>query len=152
LKKNSISKSDGITKSIPEKDLKILWSKAGGRCSICKKKVVRETLEQILSERMPLGENCHIVADKKSGPRGESILTSQERNRYPNLILLCSDHHMVIDQDSINWSVEKLHQMKADHEIWVETQLTDITLDLATEIYSDLVNTATDALRLYVAS
>ena len=148
MKKNSISKSDGITKSIPEKDLKILWSKAGGRCSICKKKVVLESSEQVPSEHMPLGENCHIVADKKSGLRGESIMTSQERNRYPNLILLCSDHHMVIDQDSINWSIEKLHQMKADHEIWVETQLTDITVDLATEIYSDLVNTATDALRL----
>jgi len=148
MKKRSTSKTDEITQSIHERDLKILWGKAAGRCSICKKKLVHEASEQVPSRSIPVGQNCHIVADKRRGPRGKSILTSEERNRYSNLILLCADHHIVIDRDPINWPIEKLHQMKADHEIWVETQLTDVTADLETEVYSDLVNTATDLLML----
>lgn len=134
--------------SIPEKDLKILWGKAAGRCSMpdCRKMLVHEASEQIPSKNILIGVNCHIVGEKEDGPRGKSILTPEERNRYPNLILLCGNHHTIIDQDPDNWPIEKLHQIKADHEIWVETQLTNITEDLATELYSDLVNTATESL------
>ncbi|SMP82488.1 hypothetical protein SAMN06295888_1521 [Desulfonatronum zhilinae] len=136
--------------SIPEKDLKILWGKAAGRCSMteCRKKLVVEASEKILSANVLVGQNCHIIAEKENGPRGRSILTLEERNRYPNLILLCANHHIEVDQDPGKWPVKKLHQIKADHEVWVETQLTDVTDDVATKIYSDLINSATEALLL----
>lgn len=134
--------------SIPEKDLKILWGKAAGRCSMlkCRKVLVYEASEEVPSKNILLGQNCHIVAEKENGPRGKSVLTLAERNRYPNLILLCVNHHTQIDQDTTAWPVEKLHQIKSDHEIWVETQLTANSEDIATELYSDLVNTITEAL------
>lgn len=40
-----------------------------------------------------LGEIAHIVAVSPNGPRGDSPLTTEERNLYPNLILLCNQHH-----------------------------------------------------------
>jgi hypothetical protein len=72
----------------------------------------------------------------------------EDRNRYPNLILLCSEHHTIIDQDPQTWPIEKLYQTKADHELWVETQLTEEEEDSATKLYSNLVNLATEGLFL----
>lgn len=136
--------------SIPEKDLKILWGKAAGRCSMpdCRSVLVHEASKEVPSKNILLGENCHIVAENRNGPRGESILTLAERNRYPNIILLCANHHTQIDQDPTAWPLEKLHQIKSDHEIWVETQLTANSEDIATELYSEFVNTITEALLL----
>lgn len=134
-----------------QKDLKILWGKAAGICSMpdCRKKLVADASEAVSSKAILLGENCHIVAESEGGPRGESDLCETDRNRYPNLILLCANHHTIIDQDPSSWSIEKLHQIKADHEIWVETQLTDINMSSSDELYSQLVNSATENLYLH---
>jgi hypothetical protein len=134
--------------SILPKDLKILWGKAAGRCSICRKKLVHEASDEVPSKNILLGENCHIVAEKSDGPRGDSILSLDDRNRYPNLILLCRNDHTIIDQDDKSWPIEKLHQIKADHEIWVETQLTEVEEDYALELYSELINMITEQLML----
>jgi hypothetical protein len=40
----------------------------------------------------------------------------EERNRYENLILLCEEHHHVVDGQVATYPVEKLRQMKYDHE------------------------------------
>lgn len=135
--------------AISQKDQKILWAKAAGRCSMpdCRKKLVLASSKKVSSRNILIGENCHIVAESEDGPRRKSVLTAKERNCYPNLILLCANHHTVIDQDSDNWPVEKLHQIKSEHELWVETQLTEVPEeDFELKLYSDLVNLATDAL------
>ncbi len=117
----------------------------------CREKLVLEASEKVPSKNLLIGENCHIVAESEDGPRGNSILTKEERNRYPNLILLCSNHHIVIDNDPENWPVEKLHQIKSDHELWIETQLTETSEEdgLELKIYTDLVNFITENLLLY---
>ncbi len=40
----------------------------------------------------------------------------EERNRYENLILLCEEHHKVIDNQIATYPVQRLLQMKYDHE------------------------------------
>ncbi len=114
----------------------------------CRKQLVADASEAVPSKAILLGENCHIVAESEGGPRGKSDLSEKDRNRYPNLILLCANHHTTIDQDPDSWSIEKLHQIKADHEIWVETQLTEINLSRSDVLYSQLVNSASDNLYL----
>lgn len=104
----------------------------------CRKQLVAEASDAVPSRNILLGENGHIVADKSGGPRGESILSSEDRDRYPNLILLCQEHHKTIDDDPAAWPAEKLHVIKADHEMWVATAL-DGEADADTEIYRDLV-------------
>lgn len=131
-------------------DQNILWVKAAGRCSMpeCRKKLILKGSSHVPSEHVVIGENCHIVANSTDGPRGKSILTEAERDRYPNLILLCRNHHKVIDKDPLAWPIEKLHQIKADHELWVETKFTDSNDSIPGKIYSDLINTATEKLML----
>ena len=72
-----------------------------------------------------LGEIAHIVAESPGGPRGESPLTAKQRNSYPNLILLCNQHHQLIDSEGAlaTYTVERLAAMKQDHEAWVERTL-----------------------------
>ncbi|MEU1721846.1 hypothetical protein [Nonomuraea sp. NPDC005692] len=68
---------------------------------------------------------AHIVADSPKGPRGDSPLTDEERNLAENLILLCNQHHQLIDSKEAlaTYTVERLLGMKNDHEAWVERTL-----------------------------
>lgn len=133
-----------------QKDLKILWGKAAGRCSMpeCRRQLASDASEVVPSKAILLGENCHIVAEKSKGPRGKSTLTLEDRNRYPILILLCANHHTVIDQDPTSWPIELLHQIKSDHELWVETQLAAIEETEITRYYSEIINRTTEELML----
>lgn len=72
-----------------------------------------------------LGEIAHIVAESPQGPRGNSPLTTKQRNMYANLILLCNQHHQLIDSEGAlsTYTVERLKAMKEDHEKWVERTL-----------------------------
>ena len=83
--------------TINSKDIKILWAKAAGRCSMpdCRKILVTEASDDVPSKNTLIGENCHIIGEKDNSPRGESILSIEDRNRYPNLILLCRNHHLI---------------------------------------------------------
>lgn len=136
--------------TISNRDTKILWTKAVGRCSMpsCRKKLIDDASPGATSQSTIIGENCHIVAEKKDGPRGISTLTKNERNSYPNLILFCRNHHAEIDQDVKKWTIEKLHQIKSDHVIWAETLLTEAENSPAEKLYSKLINLATEKLLL----
>lgn len=72
-----------------------------------------------------LGEIAHIVGESPDGPRGKSPLTLKQRNTYQNTILLCNQHHQLIDSDGAlaTYTVERLTAMKEDHEKWVERTL-----------------------------
>ena len=63
-----------------------------------------------------IGEIAHIVADSRQGPRGDSPLTDEERDRHENLVLLCRVCHKVVDSQPLTYSVSVLRAIKADHE------------------------------------
>ena len=133
---------------INQKDIKILWAKAAGRCSICNLELNVESGSSPSGITL-IGENCHIVGDKlKSGPRHKSNLSEEDRDRYPNLILLCSNHHTEIDGDETKYTIEILHQIKADHEIFVQTALTRNQETLNKKLYSHLLNAIVEKLDL----
>lgn len=62
-----------------------------------------------------VGQICHIKAESPEGPRYDSSQSDDERNGYENLILLCSAHHKVIDDDEVAYTVSRLTSMKAEH-------------------------------------
>ncbi|MCE5292050.1 MAG: hypothetical protein LLG14_22800 [Nocardiaceae bacterium] len=70
-----------------------------------------------------VGKIAHIVGQSPDGPRGDSPLTREERDRYENVLLLCDYHHDIVDKQPATFTVELLHRMKADHEAFVEKQL-----------------------------
>lgn len=102
---------------------KILWGKSGNKCSFpdCKIDLVMDESET--DDPSVVGEEAHIVARKKNGPRGISELTKEQRDKYNNLILLCSVHHKVIDDQETTYTIELLKQYKKEHENWVNQNL-----------------------------
>ena len=62
------------------------------------------------------GDMCHIKAKSPKGPRFDFNQTDTERNSFQNLILLCKRHHKIIDSDTDLYTVEKLKDMKKNHE------------------------------------
>ena len=89
---------------------------------------------------------AHIVADSESGPRGNSPLKSEQRDRYENLILLCPNHHTLIDRDEDAFPVELLHAYKSEHEAWVRDRmgLPDGTDEAALHLYGRLIDMASE--------
>lgn len=135
--------------SIYQKDIKILWAKAAGRCSMpeCRQKLIAEASDSVPSNNILIGENCHIVGEKPGAARSTSTLVALDRDRYPNLILLCRNHHVQIDGDEKTWPIERLHQIKSDHEVWVESALTE-NVNHNDEWYQTIINSITDKLQL----
>lgn len=101
----------------------MIWGRSGNMCAFpdCKKVLVID--ETSTDDPSIIGEEAHIVAQKDDGPRGKSALTYEQRNKYENLILLCSIHHKIIDDQEDEYTVEKLLQYKVVHENWVRNNL-----------------------------
>jgi hypothetical protein len=105
--------------TISEKTLKIVWSEAGGRCSMCRAQVLTPGTED--DGPSVFGELAHIVARRPGGPRAGG-LDEDKLDSHQNLMLLCSKHHKRVDDQPNHFTVEKLHQIKRDHAKWVAAQ------------------------------
>ncbi|WP_276967311.1 HNH endonuclease [Chryseobacterium sp.] len=100
--------------SIKEIDKLKLYTKSGGRCAICNKYLID------LGYGVNIGEMAHIVGwtNKQKSPRGISALPIDKRNTEENLILLCAEHHKIIDDKKAleEFTVERLIAHKNEHE------------------------------------
>ncbi|MYC38699.1 MAG: HNH endonuclease [Chloroflexi bacterium] len=63
-----------------------------------------------------VGVIAHIEAKSDSGPRANPNLSDRQRDSYPNLILLCPNHHELVDARESTYTVEMLRGWKADRE------------------------------------
>jgi hypothetical protein len=90
---------------------------------MCKKQLFEE--EELSNDPSVLGQECHIVGEENSAksPRGLDPMPLEQRNLYGNLILLCRDHHKIIDDQTEKYTVEELHRIKNEHIIWVRQTL-----------------------------
>lgn len=122
----------GSNLAIPEKDLKLLWGKAAGRCSYCNEDLTR-TYD---TGSIILGEMAHVIARSENGPRGSEIfLAADERDKYSNLILLCPTHHRMIDKAPQNYSVPQILEWKDEHETRISLALTEIKFTSTSELF-----------------
>jgi len=64
-----------------------------------------------------IGKICHIEAAKEGGPRFRETMNDDERRSYDNLILLCDEHHQIIDNktNENEFSVTLLQNWKIKH-------------------------------------
>ncbi|MFF0125719.1 HNH endonuclease [Streptomyces mirabilis] len=104
--------------SVSEKTRKILWVQAGGRCAICKEQVITPGTDS--DDPSVFGEEAHIVARSSGGPRAGG-LAEELIDGHANLILLCSKDHKRVDDQPGHFTVERLRQIKGDHEAWVRS-------------------------------
>ncbi len=113
--------------AISVKTHKRLWTRARDECAFpgCGQALL-VPLENETEGDTVIGKECHIVAQADDGPRGPVTLTPDEltrwqtliddRDGYVNLILMCGVHHDVIDGDVAAYSIERLIEIKRDHE------------------------------------
>jgi hypothetical protein len=58
----------------------------------------------------------HIQAVGESGPRYNASQTPVQRNSFENLMLMCPNHHTLVDKAQKTYTVKALKKMKRDHE------------------------------------
>ncbi len=110
----------------------LLWAKSAGRCEFdgCNKLLWRDGLTQI---EMNFADVAHIIGNSSDGPRGDVVLSAEYCNDVSNLMLMCLDHHRMIDQITRVYSDEILRQMKNVHEERIE-RLTAIKPDKTSHV------------------
>ena len=114
LQTGKISAVYPVGMSITDRTRKILWVKAGGRCSICRVLLVTEGTDS--DDPSVFGEEAHQIARALTGPRAGELA---DPNSYDNLILLCRKHHKQVDDQVGYYTVERLKEIKPKHEKWV---------------------------------
>lgn len=109
------------------KTRKLLWGRSGSKCALpsCRKSLFED--ETLADDASVVGDEAHIVAREKDGPRGDYPLGISKRDSYDNLILMCKVHHKMIDDQVIKYSVDVLRQMKKEHIEWVNKNLSPDT-------------------------
>jgi hypothetical protein len=103
-----------LTVAISDRTRKILWARAGGRCSICRELVVTKGTDT--DDPSVFGQEAHIIAEAPNGPRHADL---PAYDVYGNLILLCSKHHKQIDDQVEHYTIGRLQKIKQEHETWV---------------------------------
>lgn len=99
-----------------EKTKEIMAKKVGYLCSKpdCRQPTIGSKSDG--SNFIKLGTAAHITAASKGGPRYEPALSSDERKHESNGIWLCPDHGRLVDVDDNHFTVETLHDWKANAE------------------------------------
>lgn len=112
----------GRNKAPSDNIIRILCGKAAGMCEFegCNKRLFYDgvTLSQFNNAYV-----AHIVASSANGPRGDAVLSAQLSDKLENIMLICADHHKLIDQPTSgprDYPVEKLKTMKKAHEEKIE--------------------------------
>lgn len=102
-----------------------LCSRAAGRCQFCNKELFVDpfTLEDNNNSNL-----AHIVASSPDGPRGDVIRSHQLSDKIENLMLMCLEHHHLIDQNEELYTEETLLRMKEEHETRVRELTETITV------------------------
>jgi hypothetical protein len=106
--------------TISDRDRKILWARSGNKCSICRASLVVEKTAN--DPAAIVGDEAHIVARSPGGPRA-GLLEESQLDTYENLILLCKVDHKAVDDQPNEYTVERLHTIKSQHQAWVRQAL-----------------------------
>ena len=113
--------------SISKKDERLLHTKSGNRCALCRKILV----ETDNPSAACIGENAHIYGEKPGAARYDATKDEAFVNSEPNLIFLCCNCHKKIDTDISSYPPEDLFSLKAQHEQWVAQKLEEQSISFS---------------------
>lgn len=103
---------------------KKLFGLSGNQCAF------PDCTQDLIVDNQVIAEVCHIEAASEGGERYNPSQTDEERASYENLILLCPTHHKITN-DVEKYTVEKLKEMKANHEEKNKSNEIDVDDELA---------------------
>lgn len=104
---------------LPEKVKLVLIGKSAGICEFrgCRKNLLNENLTKKIGN---YSNFAHIIAQKANGPRGDKVLSPKLKNKESNIMVLCYQHHKLIDENEKEYPVKMLEDMKKEHEEFVK--------------------------------
>lgn len=100
-----------MARKAPQTDvLRALFARSGNQCAFpgCTQPIINHKNKFI-------GQVCHIEAAMEGGERYNLASDDEYRRGYGNLLILCYPHHIETD-DVIEYPVDRLRQMKNEHE------------------------------------
>lgn len=126
--------------------------RVGYRCSFpnCPNATIGASMESP-NKTSVTGVAAHICAAAEGGPRYDQNMSVDERRSVENCIWLCQTHSKLIDTDVETYTVEKLHQWKADAELAASKALADEdyfgeyykgngdNLDILKQLFDDMI-------------
>lgn len=90
-----------------------LWAVSGGRCEMCNRILYQDL---VFGHDANFGEMAHIHAVSENGPRRKYGMSEDEKNNIDNLMLLCAEHHHMIDTHPGDFAEGLLIKKKKNHE------------------------------------
>lgn len=119
-----MTKTNNITrrgKQPKESDKLMLIARAGGRCQFegCNKKLFEDTTTM---KKINFANFAHVIASSPDGPRGNEQSHKLSDN-IENIMLLCPEHHKLIDTCPEEYPAEVLYEMKEIQESMVDDLL-----------------------------
>lgn len=112
-----------MTRRYPPADVKKLYGRAAARCALCRAELVLESTSHDSTKQ--IGKIAHIVAHSENGPRSDPDYPKDELDKYENWILLCPTCHEKVDAQENTYTVQRLRELKRNHEEWVRNSLED---------------------------
>ena len=142
-KKTSVQEITNPRKKLKDAAFARLWAKSAGRCEFrgCNRILYEDG---ITTENCMSAQSAHIIAFSQNGPRGNSLLSKELDGSEDNLMLLCHQHHRLIDIEEVEkYSVEVLRDMKQEREEEIR-QLTELTTEYKSRcvVYTSFVGNA----------
>lgn len=116
----------GCLMAITDRTRRLLWGRSAARCALCRRHLVED--ETDASEASVVGEEAHIIARSRGGPRYVA-LSAYQVDHISNLVLLCRIHHKQVDDQVEDFPVEALQFIKAQHESTMRARTEDGTAD-----------------------
>lgn len=134
-------------RSLSKADELLLMARSAGRCQFngCNKLLTRDELTRTDGR---YGVFAHIVAASADGPRGDAVRSIELQADIENLMVLCADHHRLIDHERVEEYTESvLLKFKKDHEDRIE-RVTALGPDMKTllVIYQSKIGDRTPAI------
>ena len=114
-------KSEVPRTKVKDHVLFMLWGMSAGRCEICNRPLYQDLH---FGTKGNFAQVAHIHAVSANGPRHVPSMSKSEINDISNLMLLCYDHHSIIDKTPDEYPGDKLMKLKSGHENRIK-ELTD---------------------------
>ena len=113
-----------------DKTVKRLFALSRNRCAYpkCETPIVHPSGTVV-------GEVCHIKAQSAGGPRFDPAQTEEARHAFANLMLFCSVHHRMVDDQPKTYTAELLVEMKEMHERDGDIELSQESARMAQKLF-----------------
>ncbi len=120
LSSNGEGKVKGRGSRPSTQTLMVLCARSAGRCQFkgCNKLLFRDSVSLTTFNNTNV---AHIIASSPNGARGDGVKSHKLSDCIDNLMLMCPEHHKLIDDCPSDYPVEKLREMKQEQERMVES-------------------------------